>query len=369
MTRQDVCGWTRLTGVVLLVGALAVAAGHAEAQERHDLKMWPPDRPHVPELGRYLASLQIHKPLSHGRLAVFPIVQRGDALQGRWLTMDQAIRSDVLVVTEKAGGGDVPVIHMANRSRTDHILIVSGEVVAGGKQTRTIRRDIVLAPGQKTDVSVFCVEARRWQGKAGFDAADVILPQSIQKEVRKGAGQQRVWSEVARSNKALGSQPATGSLELGLKDRGVSDRLRRVSRSIVPEIPRGSVGFIFVYDGQAVGAEFFGRADLAAALLPKLLDAYAVDFVLQRGEVGRRPKVAVKRNVAAAFLARVRRAGSGRSETPGSGAGIRTQSAGLVGEGVSLVDSLVHFGVQVEKRLVPDPPVIMPRRGRSRGGR
>ena len=365
MTVQRIPRWVRLVGAMLIATVIAGKTGTTQAQEQRDLKVFPPGRRHVPELGRYLASLKIHKPLRHGRLAVFPVAQRGDPLKGRWLTMDQAIRSGILAVTEKAGGGDVPVIHMANRSRTDHILIVSGEVVAGGKQTRTIRRDIVLSPGQKTDVGVFCVEAHRWQGKAGFDAADVILPQSIQKEVRKGAGQQRVWSEVARSNAAVGSQPATGSLELGLKDRRVNERLRRVSRSIVPEMPRGSVGFIFVYDGQAVGAEFFGRPDLAESLLPKLIDAYAVDFVLQRGEADRRPKVKVKRNVAEEFLARIRRAGSVRSETPGSGAGIRTQSAGLVGEGISVVDSLVHFGVQVEQRLVPAPPVIMPRGGGS----
>ena len=136
-----------------------------------------------------------------------------------------------------------------------------------------------------------------------------------------------------------------------------------MSRDIVPEAPRESVGFIFVYQRQAVGAEFFGRHDIAIALLPKLLDSYAVDFVLQQGRP-ERPHAPVKRNGAAAFLERIRRAGSQRSQTPGSGAGIRTQSAGLVGEGVSLGDSLVHFGVQPETRFVPTPPVPRPQGSR-----
>ena len=41
----------------------------------------------------------------------------------------------------------------------------------------------------------------------------------------------------------------------------------------MPEIPRGTVGYIFVVHGRAVGAEMFGREDLARELLPKLLDS------------------------------------------------------------------------------------------------
>ncbi len=318
----------------------------------------PPPTPHVPELAAYLDRLEVRPPLLCGRFAVFPVMIRGHVgLGGRWWTADAAIAKGVLVVAEKGGGGAVPVVIMENRSRTDHVFVMAGEVVSGGKQTRTVRHDIILSPGQRVETPVLCVEAHRWRGKADFGAAGVLVPQSIQKALRKGADQSAVWAEVARSNAALGSENATGSLEVGLKAAPVARKLAEVRRTIVPEVPAGSVGFLFAdrFAGRAIGAEFFGRADLAHALLPKLIDAYAVDLVLQVRRGGVRP---VDRAVAREFLNRIRRAGSYRTGTPGSGAGIATRNAGLVGDGVALGPHLVHFGCQVEERIVA--PLVRP---------
>ena len=320
-----------------------------------------PGSPHVPELARYLERLDLAEPLVCGRLAVVPVARRAGALEGAWLTMDRAIAENILIVAEK-GGGSVPVVVVENRSATHHVFIMAGEVVAGGKQTRTVRQDVVLAPGQQVNLGVFCVEAHRWNGKAAFGASGLLVPQSIQKAMRKGADQSAVWTEVARNNAALGTENATGSLEVGLKDANVQRRLAEVRRTIVPEAPADSVGFIFVdrLERRAIGAECFGRSDLARALLPKLVDAYAVDLVLAREDKGL-PMVDAKA-LAAAFLAQVRRAGSSRASTPGSGAGIQTRAAGLVGDGVSLGDEVVHYGCQVEERIAPGPKPMRPPR-------
>ena len=326
----------------------------------------PPPTPHVPELAAYLDRVEVRHPLICGRLAVFPAMLRGHGgPAGRWWTADAAIANGILIVTEKSGGGTVPVVVMENRSRADHVFVMAGEVVSGGKQTRTVRRDIILSPGQRVETPVLCVEANRWKGKAAFGAAGVLVPQSIQKALRKGADQSAVWAEVARNNAALGSENATGSLELGLKAGPVARRLADVRRTIVPEVPAGSVGFIFAdrSAGRVIGAEFFGRSDLARGLLAKLIDAYAVDLVLQvRGDRVVRP---VDRAIAHEFLNRIRRAGSRRTGTPGSGSGIAARSAGLVGDGVSFGSHLVHFGCQVEDRIVvplvrpvPRPPML-----------
>ena len=96
-------------------------------------------------------------------------------------------------------------------------------------------------------------------------------------------------------------------------------------------------------------------------LLPKLLESYAIDLIVIRkgGEDFRRDD---GHRAAIDFFERVRRAGSSRTETPGSGAGIRTRAGGLLGDGVSLGGVLVHYGVQTEDRIVPQPgpkPIII----------
>jgi hypothetical protein len=347
---------TLIWGAALWLGTVLVGGADWAAAQR------PSTQSHVPELARYLDRAEIAEPVVYRHLAVYPVmVKDGTPLRGGWLTADAAISRGVLVVTEK-GGGSVPTIVVDNRSRSDHVFIMSGEVLSGGKQTRTVREDVVLAPGQRVELSVFCVEARRWAGSAKFSTGEVLLPQSIQQELRKGADQGRVWSEVARNNAALAAENATGSLERALNARPVKDKLAEVRRRILPKVPHDTVGFLFVDRGRALGAEFFGRDDLARALLPKLLDSYAVDCVLL-GRGPAPPEIGTDNRAAIELFKRICRAGSRRTDTPGSGAGIRTRRSGLLGDGVGFGDALVHYGVQIRDRIVPlvgPQPRILP---------
>ena len=361
-----------VTVCVLLIAAHAQGAyieGEGQQEQR------PPDRqpvvhpqsPHVPELASFLNQLEIRTPLSYRGLAVFPVVLRDEPeLVGKWLSAEAAISRGVLVVTEKGGGGSVPHVVVANRSRHTHVFIMAGELISGGKQTRTVRQDVVLAPGQKVDIGVFCVERGRWSGKGAFKSRGLLVPQSMQKALRGGTDQARVWADVSRTNSALSTRSRTGNLEAGLNSAKVRARLNVVRRALVPEVPRDSIGFIFVHHGRAVGAEFFGRSYLALEYLPKLIDSYAVDFVLQNQKTEvRRHYPPPGRNVAEAYLRRIRRAGSVRIGTPGSGAGIRTRSGGLLGDGVSLAGDVVHYGAQPGHRIMPGPkPMPIPRNHR-----
>jgi hypothetical protein len=309
----------------------------------------------VPELAGYLEDVQIAEPVVFRGLAVYPVLLRGgERLRGGWLTLDEAISRGVLAVTEK-GSGSVPLIVVENRSRDQHVFIMTGEVISGGKQTRTVRTDVVLAPGQRIELGVFCVEAHRWQGEEKFSAGNALLPQSIQQELRRGADQGRMWSEVARNNAALDAENATGSLEVALRSRPVQEKLAEVRQHIAPKLPRGTMGFVFVDRGRALGAEFFGREDLGRALLPKLLDSYAVDCVLVHKAGPAEEARTYGDGAAIEYFKRLCRAGSQRTETPGSGAGIRTRGGGLLGDGVSLGGVLVHYGVQIQDRIVPLP--------------
>jgi len=353
-----------LAVALAVVGALVVATRSATAQDVYR----SPSDDHVPELSRYLDRVQISEPVTYRSLAVYPILTRGgDELRGGWLTLDEAVSRGDLEVTEKGGGGSVPVVLVHNRSRSDHVFIMSGEVLSGGKQTRTVRQDVVLSPGQEIELKVYCVEARRWKGDAKLSAGKALVPQSIQQELRRGADQQRIWSEVERNNRALSAENATGSLERALKSAPVQKELREVRVHIVPKVPRDTMGFIFVdrRRNRAVGADFFGRDDLARELLPKLLESYAVDLVVipkHRGHHHGNDD----HDAAIDFFERIRRVGSSRTDTPGSGAGIRTRSGGLLGDGVSLGGTLVHYGVQTGERVVPlpkpTPRIIFPPR-------
>lgn len=300
---------------------------------------------HVPELSRYLAEVQIAAPVVYRGLEVYPVLlMSGGELPGQWLTLDQAMSKGVLVVRELGGGGSVPVVTVQNTSRSHHVLLMTGELLAGGKQTRTVRHDVIVAPGQQVKLDVFCVEARRWQGDEEFAPAYKLAPPSVQMAIRGGAMQAEVWDRVDEQNRALGADNPTKSLHLALETPRVKDQLETARRHIVPRMPRDAVGFLFVHWGRARACELFGSPELAQSLLPKLVEAYTVDcIVYDKAHPDRPPR---SDRVAIEFFERVLRAGSSRATTPGSGAGIRTQGLGLLGEGVSLAEHVVHYGVQ-----------------------
>jgi hypothetical protein len=349
-----------ILAAVACLGFVILGTSPARAQR-------PSTDKHVRELARYLDGVKIAEPVVYRQLAVYPVlVDDVSLLRGRWLTADAAIARGVLLVSEKAGG-NVPLLAVENRSRDEYVFLMTGEVIAGGMQTRTVRHDVVLAPGQKIDLDVFCVEAHRWSGEAKFSGGSkTMLPQSIQGKLRSGADQSGIWSEVTRNNRALQAENATGNLDEALQAAPVRNKLEAVRRKIVPEIPRGTVGFIFVDRGRPLGAELFGSEDLARQILPKLLDSYAVDYVILNGEQDRYSQS--DNRAAIEFYERVCRTGSQRATTPGSGSGIGTRQNGLLGDGVSLDSTIVHYGVQVSgpvsplSKPRPRPSIIYPDR-------
>jgi len=333
----------------------------------------PPTYRHVPELGRFFNGVKIAAPIVEQGLAIYPVlVDDVPLLHGAWQTLDEAISRGTLVISEQ-NGGSVPLVSVENRSKNNYILLMMGDVIKGGMQTRTVRHDSVLGPGQRIDLEVFCVEAHRWQGTPSFSAANAKVPQSVQSELRRGGSQGEVWKEVAENNALLGAENDTGSLERALKNPTVERKLDAVRKRVVPAIPRGTVGFIFVHNGRAAGAEFFGSEALARAEFSTLLDSYAVDYVILGG--ASHWADANDNRAATQFFERVCRTGSERVKTAGSGTGIRTQADGLLGDGVSLDATLVHFGIQVERKVQPGQPEVIwpnqenrPERGRGPGG-
>jgi hypothetical protein len=313
----------------------------------------PPTDRHVSELAQYFDGAKIASPIVTQGLAVYPVlVDDVPLLHGAWQTLDEAIVHGTLVIREKAGG-NVPTVSVENRGKNTYILLMTGDVIKGGMQTRTVRHDTVLGPGQRIDLDVFCVEAQRWEGAATFSSAKLQAPQSIKGEIRRGGSQGDVWSRVAENNSSLGTENATRSLEMAIKTPSVERKLEAVRKRIVPEVPTGTVGFILVHGNQAVGAEFFGSEALARAEFPQMLDSYAVDYIIL-AKPGEHHALS-ENKVATAFFERICRVGSERAKTAGSGAGIRTAADGLLGDGVSLDGTLVHYGVQVARKVVVQP--------------
>src|SRR6202166_3945659 len=121
---------------------------------------------------------KVLEPIRHGSLTVFPVVAPKSYDTGEFLTLDEGLRSGDVVVTEYGNvrgllrrrvtpamqhdGAEVNRLVLVNNSKRP-LLLLAGEIVAGGKQDRVIGKDrIVPAESDPVDLSVFCVEPGRW---------------------------------------------------------------------------------------------------------------------------------------------------------------------------------------------------------------
>src|SRR6267378_3346624 len=215
----------------LLVTMLAIAGG------------WVLAGPRVVRAGEGASAsgYKVLEPIRHGNLTVFPVLASKSYPTGEFLTLDEGLRSGEVVVTEYGNvrglirrhppgispaiqreGAEVNRLVLVNNSRRP-LLLLAGEIVAGGKQDRVIGKDrIVPAESDPVDLSVFCVEPGRWvatseqfgmsgttngNGSGGGIGGGVYHGIMAQPSVRSKAmgdkDQNQVWAEVRKQQQAM----------------------------------------------------------------------------------------------------------------------------------------------------------------------
>ena len=274
---------------------------------------------------------KILAPISHGDLTIFPVVSAKVHDTSDFITLDEGIRSGEVVVTEvgnlhstmrrrptyparPVGGAEVNRLVLVNNSRHPLILL-AGEVVTGGKQDRVVGKDrIVPAESDPVDLSVFCVEHGRWtETSSKFDThASVMLQPSVRMKAMADQDQQKVWDEVANSNRNMAGAmlhvPAPGvtqgevsAAQAQIKNttsyaknrenaavqkqvESITEPMQKSYESVIKQLRnQNAVGVVVAVKGHIVWADMFASSALLGKYWPKLLDSYATEALTMPG--------------------------------------------------------------------------------------
>src|ERR1700723_4563594 len=123
------------------------------------------------------AGYKVLEPIRQGNLTVFPVLASKSYPTGEFLTLDEGLRSGEVVGTEygslrglirrqttpssQRDSAQVNQLALVNNSKRP-LLLLAGEIVAGGKQDRVIGMDRIVPPeSDPIDLNVFCVEPGR----------------------------------------------------------------------------------------------------------------------------------------------------------------------------------------------------------------
>ena len=106
------------------------------------------------------ADYRLSGPYAYDNLTVF-LVHGPETLDGsNFLTLSEALEQKKAVVHETS---EVNQLAVENLSRDEEVYVLSGDVVKGGKQDRTLPYDALVGPRSgQVSIDSFCVEQGRW---------------------------------------------------------------------------------------------------------------------------------------------------------------------------------------------------------------
>lgn len=248
-------------------------------------------------------------PYTHKNLSVF-LVHGKDAFAGKdFLTLAEALDKKKFVVYET---GDVNQLQVENKSRTEKVFIQSGDIIKGGRQDRVIQKDLIIKPmSGKLDISVFCVEAERWEGRGQeasgtFSASEAQLPSKTLKlaandayagnpgntETYAAAPQEAVWGAVAKTQQGLStnlgkdvrSKKSESSLMLALEDKDLRKLEREYADDINGQIKedKDAVGYVFAINGEINSGDIYGNNALFMKQWDKLVNSCSTEAISEK---------------------------------------------------------------------------------------
>lgn len=338
----------RRTFLRILGAGSALYASSAAAQPRRPRVLDGTSAPDLvagvdsPELSRAVGALHMGGISRHEALAV--VYLHGDLGPALSIaTLDEARGRGELAITER-GQAAVPELIVDNRLGS-RVLLLAGEILAGGKQNRVVTEDILLPPHSgERPLGVYCVEQGRWASSGGgFHSSGAVASAGLRARVMAKRDQAAVWSAVREYASSLRASSPTSSYTAVTESSAVEQRRAEVERHIEGRAPAGALGVAIFHGGTMLGLDVFSDAGLFARQWPKLLRAAIVDTLAMPATTAA-PDDALRDAVQARLKAVVGAKGA-RHGNAGVGTIFETRSGQHVAAALVFEGRLVHLAI------------------------
>lgn len=250
---------------------------------------------------------------THANLSIYPIYSAPAANPNDYITLDEGLKQGTVLVTETGGSGGRPLVRnrpgsgqvrtgqnvqqaqqtigsgtvnnlwITNKSGKK-LLILTGEMVSGGKQDRIIQKDVLLLPSKEpVNLSVFCVEQQRWSGSnmafaPAAGGAGGLADPSVRGKAQHERNQSAVWSQVDSSLGKLKTENATKTYQANLNSPKVKQSVEAYVKGIEKQFPMDrAVGVAVAVNGKMVWMDRFANNQMFRKYWPKMVRSYALE--------------------------------------------------------------------------------------------
>ena len=290
---------------------------------------------------KFLQDCRLGKKQVHRNMTVFPVLFPG-IVEPYYLTLEQAIDSGVLVVTEVDASGNVNRLKLRNNAKQP-ILLIEGEELKGAKQNRIVNASFLIAGKTETAIPVSCVEEQRWRyDSKKFSSGKKVMHASLRRKAQfsvceslvRGAGhrtdQGRIWNNIAEKSKRMKVKSPTMAMSDVFDEYETNLSDYKEGFHIIEQ----QVGALFAIDGTVTGLECFASNDTFGRFFNKLIDSYAMDAIESADEDKKAPSVAPGK--AKTFVESLQKAKGERHPVVSVGATISFESR--IAQGAALAD-------------------------------
>ena len=201
-----------------------------------------------------------------------------------------------------ANDGMINELTVYNKSQ-DTVIIISGDVITGGKQDRVIEQNYVIVPGTIQNIPVFCVEQGRWQytDEEEVEDAEVAPEEKIKKskniyafngyvnvasnevreQVKYSKSQDAVWAAVGSVTKKNKAESATSTYAALEDSKEFTDQRDAYIRYFDGKFDYSDkvVGMIVTNGDKVLGTEIFNHPTLFKKQFEVMMHGYITDAI------------------------------------------------------------------------------------------
>lgn len=237
------------SGLALFLGEVRVASGNFPAFEQ--VQVWP-----------------------------IELASAGAAARPAAVSCSEAIARNMLAVAE---GASTETVVAENKDATKAALVLAGDVIAGGRQDRVARQDVLIAPSGRTSIPTYGCGRSHTSGTKLFRHSDGIAPPeqralaaADRAMVASGVDQAVFDASVDRTMRSLASPPGR-SLDSLFSNLSIGAQAERLTKKFEKRLDSPSVvGFAFSVGSQILGVETFGDHATFADHRARLLQSYVL---------------------------------------------------------------------------------------------
>jgi len=303
-------------------------------------------------LKEFLDQVKIGAKQSHKNMTLYCLLAAQEAPVD-FLSLDEALDKEALVVTEVCEGGSVPELKVANRS-DEKILLLDGEELVGAKQNRVLNVTILIAPQSETVIPVSCVEQGRWSYRSKhFGSESRAMSAELRKQksqtvavnLRQGlkfmSDQGAVWRGIEQKFARISAErsPTMAMADLYESQKDLSDEFMTAFRPVDKQI-----GMVVFIDGEVAGLELLPKFENFKKSHSKLVNSYVMDAL----ETARSPvttDTGHSRAKASKILRSAAEARIQRRKSVALGDDIRLESDTLLGAGLEFDSQMLQMSI------------------------